>query len=52
MNKKKLLTKIKNKTLKYFKAILNFGSDYYGFNFDSVYRKMKKFKNKDEVKRK
>lgn len=51
INKRNISIKSKNKTLKYFKAILNFGSDYYGFNFDSLYRKMKKFKNKDEVKK-
>lgn len=51
MKKKHLSTKSKNKLLKFWKSILNYGTDWYGFNFSSVYRKMELFKNPDELKK-
>ncbi len=49
INNKNLATSYKNDILKFLKAILNFGSKYYNFNFNSVYNKMTNFTNPNEI---
>lgn len=51
INKMNFATRHKNDLLKFWKSILNYGSDYYGFNFSSVYRKMNNFTNPNEPKK-
>ena len=49
INSKDLATSYKNDILKFLKAILNFGTKYYNFNFTSVYNKMTNFNNPNEM---
>jgi integrase len=49
INSKNLATSTKNDILKFLKAILNYGSKYYNFNFSSVYNKMTNFTNPNEM---
>ena len=51
INSKNLATSYKNDILKFLKAILNFGTKYYNFNFSSVYNKMTNFTNPNEIPR-
>lgn len=51
MNKRDIANSYKNDILKFLKAILNFGTKYYDFNFSSVYNKMTNFTNPSEVKK-
>lgn len=51
INKLKVSTRYKNDIQKFWKSIMNYGSNYYGFNFEYVYRKMGRFKNPNEVKK-
>jgi len=50
MIKKKFGLRYKNDLLKFWKSILNYGTNWYGFNFSSVYRKMERFRDPDAVK--
>lgn len=52
INSKNIATSYKNDILKFLKAILNFGTRYYNFNFNSVYNKMTNFKNPNEMAKK
>lgn len=52
INNKDLADSYKNDILKFLKAILNFGTKYYNFNFNSVYNKMTRFKTPGAVKNK
>lgn len=49
INSKPIATSYKNDILKFLKAILNFGTKWYNFNFTSVYNKMDNFTNPNEV---
>jgi len=49
INSKDIATSYKNDILKFLKAILNFGTKWYNFNFTSVYNKMDNFTNRNEV---
>ena len=49
MNKKDIANSYKNDILKFLKAILNFGTKYYNFNFTSVYNKMTNFTDPNEI---
>lgn len=49
VNSKNIATSYKNDILKFLKAILNFGTKYYNFNFNSVYNKMTSFRNPNEM---
>ncbi len=49
MNKKNIANSYKNDILKFLKAILNFGTKYYNFNFTSVYNKMTNFTDPNEI---
>lgn len=49
INKKDIANSYKNDILKFLKAILNFGTKYFDFNFSSVYNKMTNFTNPSEV---
>lgn len=52
MNKKSTLsTTTKNDVLKFWKSILNYGSSWYNFDFNQVYRKMTNFNNPNELKK-
>lgn len=51
LKNKKIGLRYKNDLLKFWKSILNYGRDWYGFNFSSVYRKMERFKDPDAVKK-
>ena len=46
-----LATSYKNDLFKFVKAILNFGTKWYDFNFTAVYNKMTNFTNPNEVKK-
>lgn len=48
---KKICTYQKNHILKFWKSILNFGSNWYGFNFTTVYKRMTDFTNPNERKK-
>lgn len=48
---KKICTYQKNHILKFWKSILNFGSNWYGFNFTTVYKRMTNFTNPNERKK-
>ena len=50
MIKKKLGLRYKNDLLKFWKSILNYGTNWHGFNFSSVYRKMERFRDPDAIK--
>ena len=49
MNKLDLATKTKNDLYKYLKVILNFGSKWYDFTYNGMYKKMTKFDNPNEL---
>ena len=49
LNDRGISTRYKNDILKFLKAILNFGSQWYNFNFNSVYNKISKFQNPNEI---
>lgn len=49
MNKQNLSTNHKNHIYKFFKAILNYGTKWYGLNFSGVYVKMTNFTNPNEM---
>jgi len=51
VSKKKISLRYKNDLIKFWKSILNYGTDWYGFNFSSVYRKMERFVEPDAVKK-
>ena len=44
-----LSTRYKNDIYKFLKSLLNYASDWYGFNFVHVYRKMHNFNNPNEM---
>jgi len=46
-----LVPSTKNDILKFWKSILNYGAEWYGFDFSRAYRKMTKFNNPDELKK-
>ena len=50
-NKTNINTRTKNDLLKFLKAILNFGSKWYNFNFSSTYKKMTNFTNPSEIQK-
>ena len=52
INAKPIATSYKNDILKFLKAILNFGTKYYNFNFTSTYNNMTKFVDHNERKKK
>ena len=45
LNKQNISTRYKNDIYKFLKSILNYAIDWYGFNFNHVYRKMQNFNN-------
>ncbi|MDD2505456.1 MAG: site-specific integrase [Bacilli bacterium] len=49
MNNLDLATRTKNDLFKYLKSVLNFGSKWYDFNFNSMYNKMTNFNNPNEM---
>lgn len=49
INSHNLSTKYKNDIYKFLKSLLNYGSDWYNFNFTPVYRKMTNFNNPNEM---
>lgn len=49
LNNSNLSTTTKNHYFKFIKELLNFASDYYDFNFSSVYKKMTNFTNPNEM---
>lgn len=51
INKLPLATSYKNDLFKFVKAILNFGTRWYDFNFAPVYNKMTNFTNPNELKK-
>lgn len=51
INKLPLVTSYKNDLFKFVKAILNFGTRWYDFNFAPVYNKMTNFTNPNELKK-
>lgn len=51
INEKDIATSYKNDILKFLKAILNFGTKWYNFNFTATYNKMEKFTNPDEIEK-
>ena len=51
LNKSDLSTGTKNDILKFWKSILNYGRDWYGYEFNHVYRKMTNFKNPNEMRK-
>lgn len=51
INEKNLATSYKNDILKFLKAILNFGTRRYNFNFTAVYNQMTNFKDRNEIKK-
>lgn len=51
INKTKLSSRCKNDLLKFWKSVLNYGTNYYGFNFSQVYRRMSNFTNPNEKKK-
>ncbi len=51
INKLPLATSYKNDLFKFVKAILNFGTKWYDFNFAPVYNKMTNFTNPNELKK-
>ncbi len=51
INKLPLATSYKNDLFKFIKAILNYGSKWYDFNFTPVYNKMTNFTNPNELKK-
>ena len=51
MNKLKISTVYKNDLLKLWKAVLNYGTTWYGFNFTAIYNKMDNFTNPNEPKK-
>lgn len=51
INKLPLATSYKNDLFKFVKAILNFGTRWYDFNFTPVYNKMTNFTNPNELKK-
>lgn len=46
-----LSTSTKNDILKFWKSILNYGRDWFGFEFNHVYRKMTNFNNPNEMRK-
>lgn len=48
LNKQNISTRYKNDIYKFLKSILNYAIDWYGFNFNHVYRKMQNFNNPNE----
>ena len=52
MNAKPTLsTRYKNDILKFWKSILNYGMNWYGFDFNATYRRMTNFTNPNEMKK-
>lgn len=51
INEKNIATSYKNDILKFLKAILNFGTKRYNFNFTAVYNQMKNFKDPNGIKK-
>lgn len=51
LNSTKLGTTYKNDIYKFLKALLNYGSKWYNFNFTTVYNKMTNFTNPNEIKK-
>lgn len=49
--KKNISNAYRNDLLKYFKAILNYGTKWYGFNFAQMYNKITNFTDPNEVKK-
>lgn len=49
LNSFNISTRYKNDIFKFLKSILNFASDWYGFNFSHVYRKMTNFNDPNEL---
>lgn len=49
INNKQIATSYKNDILKFLKAILNFGTKWYNFNFTSTYNKMTNFTDPNEI---
>lgn len=49
LNNKKLSLKYKNEIYKFFKSLLNFGTQYYDYNFSNLYNKMIGFKDPDAI---
>lgn len=52
INKKDIATSYKNDIYKFLKAILNYGSKWYNFDFRSVYNKMVNFTDPNEIPKK
>lgn len=52
INKKNIANSYKNDILKFLKAILNFGSNWYNFNFQDTYKKMTDFTDPNEIPKK
>ena len=51
INKIEISANYKNHLYKFLKALLNYGSRWFDFNFNSMYQKMINFTNPDEVKK-
>lgn len=51
INEYKIQNSTKNDILKLFKAILNYGSKMFDFNFNKVYRNINNFNNPNEIKK-
>lgn len=51
-NKKKISTRYKNGVYKYLKAVMNFGTKWYGINFNEIHPKMINFTDPNERKKK
>ena len=51
LNETALATRTKNDILKFWKSILNYGMNWYGFDFNHVYRKMTNFNDPNEMKK-
>lgn len=49
INRSNISTRYKNDIYKFLKSILNYATDWYGFNFIHVYRKMQNFNNPNEL---
>ena len=49
INKLNISLRYKNDIYKFLKSLLNFATDWYGFNFTHVYRKMHNFNNPNEM---
>ena len=49
INRCNISTRYKNDIYKFLKSVLNYATDWYGFNFVHVYRKMQNFNNPNEM---